>query len=405
LSSENFLNLSDNFMPETQPPDNDPPQPSMRAPNKKALTIGINYLSLQPGRGRLSGCINDSDTMVSILKDTFGFQDHQIQRLRDDQASMMPTKANILNRMQWLTQGAANGDELFLHYSGHGGQQRDTKGDERDGKDETILPCDFQHAGQITDDDLHAMLVDSLPRGVRLWVIMDCCHSGTCLDLSYKITMNSRGEVCCKKKHPYGRRRNVTKPKAEVIMISGCKDTQTSADIGAGTAGVAKAAGAMTTAFRHCCNRNVACEDLLTSMRAFLKQNGFDQVPQMSSDNFVQLDVPFVNYQEKKPGKRELPASLLGNSGGGGGGNFSPMSPQQIGYPQDFGSGDGSGGLDDRLKVLEAEISALRSQNPPSPMGGSMGGGSMMGPGGMMGSGQFNPPPSSWGGQNFGGQY
>merc|ERR1712178_553875 len=76
--------------------------------------------------------------------------------------------------------------------------------------------------------------------------------------------------------------------------------------------GVQKAAGAMTTAFRHTINQSVTCHDLLINMRAYLKRNGFDQVPQMSSDKFVQLDSSFVHYQEKKMGKRPLPPTQSG---------------------------------------------------------------------------------------------
>merc|ERR1712216_129532 len=154
------------------------------------------------------------------------------------------------------------------------------------------------------------MLVESLPAGVRLWVIMDCCHSGTALDMCYKITLQNDGSISCKntKKNAPKRQRG------EVIMISGCKDSQTSADVGAGSMGVQKAAGAMTTAFRHTINQSVTCHDLLINMRAYLKRNGFDQVPQMSSDKFVQLDSSFVHYQEKKMDKRPLPPSQTGHA-------------------------------------------------------------------------------------------
>jgi hypothetical protein len=303
LSSEHFLNLTECFMPEVQPPSESPPPP-MRPPVRKALTIGINYLTLWPGRGRLSGCINDSETMIGILKSTYGFADNQIVRLRDDRQDMMPTKANIIAQLHWLVQGAGNGDELFLHYSGHGGQKPDKASDEKDGKDETILPCDFETAGQITDDEIHGLVVDSLPKGARMWVIMDCCHSGTVLDLQFKVTLNPDGSCAVNRRDGPSKR-----PAGEVIMISGCKDSQTSADISGGSLGTAKSAGAMTTAFRHAITSDITCQDLLLNMRHFLKRNNFQQVPQMSSDQFVQLDTPFLHYQMKKRGKRELPPS------------------------------------------------------------------------------------------------
>jgi len=133
-------------MPDMEPPNVGPPAP-FRQPQRRALTIGINYLSLPAGHGQLSGCINDSDTMISILKDIFGFQESQIRRLRDDRSSMMPTKAAMLSAMSWLAKSAEPGDEMFLHYSGHGGQRADRLGDEKDGKDETLIPCDFESAG------------------------------------------------------------------------------------------------------------------------------------------------------------------------------------------------------------------------------------------------------------------
>ena len=42
----------------------------------------------------------------------------------------------------------------------------------------------------IKDDDLFAILVQSLAPGVSLVAVMDCCHSGTLLDLGYDFTLN-----------------------------------------------------------------------------------------------------------------------------------------------------------------------------------------------------------------------
>jgi metacaspase-1 len=51
-------------------------------------------------------------------------------------------------------------------------------GEEEDGMDETLVPLDFKKNGQITDDDLNNMLVHTIPAGVTLTCVFDCCHSG-----------------------------------------------------------------------------------------------------------------------------------------------------------------------------------------------------------------------------------
>ena len=127
LSSEHFLDLTACFLPDSEPVEVEPIKPPLRTPVRKALTIGINYLNLPTGQGRLAGCINDSDTMMDVLQDTFRFNTSQIQRLRDDDNQRMPTKDNMIAAFRWLVEGAASGDEMFLHYSGHGGTIDDTE--------------------------------------------------------------------------------------------------------------------------------------------------------------------------------------------------------------------------------------------------------------------------------------
>ena len=62
---------------------------------------------------------------------------------------------------------------------------RDNNGEEADGYDETLIPLDYAQAGQIRDDDLLKNLVMRFKSGVFVTSIMDCCHSGTVLDLPY----------------------------------------------------------------------------------------------------------------------------------------------------------------------------------------------------------------------------
>jgi metacaspase-1 len=53
--------------------------------------------------------------------------------------------------------------------------------------EQTLIPVDFQRSGQILDDELYAHFVKKMPAGVNVTVLMDCCHSGTVLDLPYEI--------------------------------------------------------------------------------------------------------------------------------------------------------------------------------------------------------------------------
>jgi len=153
--------------------------------NNRSLLIGINYVGQQ---GELRGCHNDCMAMSKYLT-SVGFPDSSdsMRLLMDDGRHENPTKANIQQAFAWLVQGARAGDNLFLHYSGHGGSMKDDNQDEADGMDETLIPVDYNYTGQVRDDDVFDMLVKQIPAGCHLTVVMDCCHSGTILDLPYMV--------------------------------------------------------------------------------------------------------------------------------------------------------------------------------------------------------------------------
>ena len=152
---------------------------------KRAVMIGINYVGQN---GQLSGCHNDVKNMIVYLKTQHGFEDRNMTVLMDDGYHREPTYRNIMDAYRSIVRMSQAGDTVFLHYSGHGGRVRDTNGDEDDGYDETLIPVDFERAGQIVDDDLCRELVKAMPRGVLVTSLMDCCHSGTVLDLPYRFT-------------------------------------------------------------------------------------------------------------------------------------------------------------------------------------------------------------------------
>jgi len=153
----------------------------------KALLIGINYTG--HGVGELTGCHNDVKVMKQYVTQNWGFSESpaNMKVLMDDGRNQSPTKANILAAFRWLVSDVRPGDSLFIHYSGHGSQQVDYDGDEESGYDSTMVPLDYKTAGQIVDDDILAKVVLPLPEGCEMFALMDCCHSGTIMDLEYNL--------------------------------------------------------------------------------------------------------------------------------------------------------------------------------------------------------------------------
>merc|ERR1712070_1014755 len=147
-----------------------------------------------------------------------------------------PTRNNIPNAIRWLVDGAQPGDVLFFQFSGHGAQREADDDSEIDGMDELIIPTDYKRAGMIVDHELFDLLVVPLPSGCKLTVILDCCHSGSALDLPF--VWNKRQGKWNIEKYPWH-------TAGDVQMFSGCEDSQCSMDA---TTRMGMAGGAMTTA-------------------------------------------------------------------------------------------------------------------------------------------------------------
>jgi Caspase domain len=63
-----------------------------------------------------------------------------------------------------------------------------------DGYDETLVPLDYAQNGQIRDDDLFKALVGKFREGVYCTFVMDCCHSGSVLDLPYQFAADGQSD-------------------------------------------------------------------------------------------------------------------------------------------------------------------------------------------------------------------
>lgn len=152
---------------------------------RRALMIGINYVGHE--QGELSGCHNDVKNMMEYIKDVHGFSEENITVLMDDGEHEEPTKANMMAAYAKIVEESEPGDAIFLHYSGHGAKVKDDEsGEEADGHDETLVPLDYKTNSVIRDDELFATVIKPLKPDVCLTSIMDCCHSGSVLDLPYQ---------------------------------------------------------------------------------------------------------------------------------------------------------------------------------------------------------------------------
>ncbi|HJW93684.1 MAG TPA: caspase family protein [Thermoanaerobaculia bacterium] len=224
------------------------------ATKSKGLSLHIGLNSVDPAGyggwpGTLNACENDARDMEAIAS-ARGFKT-KILLTKD------ATTTNVVNFLKAAAKQLAKGDELFLTYSGHGGQVPDKNGDETsDGLDETWALYDRQ----LVDDELYAMWA-LFAKGVRILMLSDSCHSGSVakamvgalaggpqipirdvatVDYSAfavrAIPIENLGPAYVaqqkvydkiQKKYPTAEKTPVG---ASVVLISGCQDNQTSLD-------------------------------------------------------------------------------------------------------------------------------------------------------------------------------
>jgi hypothetical protein len=156
-----------------------------------ALLIGCTKYDKLPEQSHLQGPSNDCELMRRVLTERFGFTDKDIVTLSDrPNAAGRPTRANIKSQFERLAKEARAGERVIILLSGHGSQQPDhVIIDEPDGLDETFLPCDAgpwddtkkMVVNAIIDDELEAWTKAITDSGAALFLIFDCCHSGTML--------------------------------------------------------------------------------------------------------------------------------------------------------------------------------------------------------------------------------
>jgi len=322
-----------------------------RPPRRTALLVGINYNNNPDAM--LNGCYNDVVNVANYLRTTLEYAPGAIRVLTDGNrgapgegtASVVPpTRQNILAGMTALVTGMVAGDEAVFHFSGHGSLVRDKDGDEVTGLDSCLCPLDYNApasagGGVITDDEIRALLVNKVPRGARLYVILDCCHNGTGCDIRYKYedfsillrppsAADRTGAVWRTQQKAFANPK-YAETAGEVFMISGCRDEQTSADAYINNA----FAGALTYAVFAILRANQATirtyswSSLLRDVRHFMRVNRYSQIPQLMTGQIISPARPVFAAAAAAAAAGARSGAALGmNSGSVGIFSFIPKS-------------------------------------------------------------------------------
>jgi len=237
---------------------------------KHALLIGINYVN---SSCELNGAINDTLNIKNMIKDKLGY--NNIVFL-NDYTDRRPTKSVILEELDNVVNKINNGecDEFWFHYSGHGYYTKDHSGDEIDGRDEVLIPLDYEDGNVISDDELNQLFLKKITnKNCKIFCLIDCCHSGTQFDLPYLFTNKKRVVL-----------NNNTDIKCKVALISGCLDSEVSYDV-YNANNNNQYSGAMTSSLINALNNldfNCSFYDLVKHMYDFLHEKNYDQSPQLS---------------------------------------------------------------------------------------------------------------------------
>ena len=135
--------------------------------NKKSYCIGINDY---PGtHNDLRGCVYDARDWSNLLTKK-GYNSDVIT----DRGATVRIGKSILNSLVDDSHKYGYEFDSVLTFSGHGTHLPDLDGDEENGRDEALCMYD----GLIIDDEIRGIL-KNFNKDARLWIVADCCHSGT----------------------------------------------------------------------------------------------------------------------------------------------------------------------------------------------------------------------------------
>ncbi len=137
----------------------------------------------------LPGAANDVLAFKQLLENELDFDRVTTLTGWTDDVATRPTHDRIHDAFEQLIESASLDSQVFILLSGHGtnvpvpesqANLLDVSNPEPDGLNEAFLPADA-HAGEnlILDDQIGQWLDQLQEKGSHVWIVFDCCHSGT----------------------------------------------------------------------------------------------------------------------------------------------------------------------------------------------------------------------------------
>lgn len=151
-----------------------PEAPRTRARRRVGIFIGLSEFA---NVNNLTICHQDAIELAAVMQ-RLGRLDDVIV-LTNEEATL----SAIRSALQKLARDTEPGDEVFVYWSGHGGQCSDDNNDEEDGYDEYLVPYDAQ-TNNLADIRKTMLVDDTFGRwlqdfdGRKVVVILDACFSG-----------------------------------------------------------------------------------------------------------------------------------------------------------------------------------------------------------------------------------
>jgi hypothetical protein len=184
---------------------------------KIAVILSCDY----SGRNQLHGCVNDGNDIRQFLIKERGFKASNITTVYNSEMTVKGIWTALKGMVDQSFAVAKLGQipTMFLYYSGHGllvPNNRDMDEDENNA-DSALVPWDHEKNGFIIDEQLYSRFITQLHHSTELFIFPDCCYSGSNFDLKYR-SITQRADVA--------------KLETKIIQLSGCRDDQTSAEIG-----------------------------------------------------------------------------------------------------------------------------------------------------------------------------